>query len=349
MQPPAAPPSHINYPVIAATEKHSYAGMVDSDLLTGTAYVQVQNADTGTRCYGQGHLVAPAAGPSCKGGKGTCSLTCDDGRRIACEYELASCTTGVGVGQDQNNNWIAFVFGPKIDATNARSVADKLRQFVSRLSSRQKRRTASGFSFGTGFFVSPRGYLVTADHVVAEKKTIAVVLHSGNVLRAAVVGADPANDLALLKVKTKDRPVPVIAATGVIAGQEVFTLGYPLLQIEGQQQKATFGHVNAISGMHDDVRFLQTDTPVQPGNSGGPLLDQKGRVIGVVTETLDPIETLKLVGAVPQNVNYAVKSDYLLPLLARYGVKPERQSGNAKTVEDAIRRLRDSVVLVVAR
>jgi len=111
------------------------------------------------------------------------------------------------------------------------------------------------------------------------------------------------------------------------------------------------GRFNALSGEHDDVRFLQTDTPIQPGNSGGPLFAVDGSVIGVITETLDPIETLKLTGTVPQNVNYAVKGDYVLPLLSRYEVEDSaRPLRNSVTDQSrTVRQVRDSIVLVIAK
>jgi len=95
-------------------------------------------------------------------------------------------------------------------------------------------------------------------------------------------------------------------------------LGYPLITIQGQEQKATFGKVNALSGIQDDIRFLQIDVPIQPSNSGGPLIDRKVRVIGVTNATLDVLNTLKESGSLPQNVNYAVKSDYIILLIITY-------------------------------
>lgn len=350
-QPPAPVQQHVTYPVIAVTQKQAYAGTVDNNLLTGTAYVEVENADTGADCRGEGHLVTLSPDASCKAGKGECNLTCDDGKQIACKYQLMSCTTGVGLGQDQDQNWLVFVFGPEITAANVKSVANKLKEYVSTLpSSAGQKHTAEGYSIGTGFFVSSKGYVVTANHVVADAQKIAIVSRSGDSSSAVVVGSDPANDVALLKTSESASPLAIVSSNDVAMGEEVFTVGYPLLQIEGQEQKATFGHINAFSGIGDDVRFLQTDAAIQLGNSGGPLFDENGRVVAVVNSILDPIETLKLVGTIPQNVGYAIKSDYVLPLLSRYEVglahQEEKRPENEK---DVIRRVRDSVVLIIAK
>jgi S1-C subfamily serine protease len=352
IQPPPSVQQHVQYPVVASTETDAYAGTVDNNKLTGTAYVEVVNANTGGHCRGEGHLVSPSADPSCKGGKGDCNLSCDDGRQISCKYQLLTCSSGVGLGQDQDQHWIAFAFSPDIDVHNVRGIAQKLKEYVSNLpeASAQKR-TSQGYSIGTGFFVSSDGYLITANHVVADAQEVAIKPRSGDIFPATLVGTDPANDIALLKAKTSANPLMVAPTNDVSVGEDVLTVGYPLLLLEGQQQKATFGHINALSGEHDDIRFLQTDAAVQPGNSGGPLLDEKGRVIGVIAGMLDPLATLKLSGAMPQNVNYAIKGDYILPILSRYEVgglaRPASASGGNNS--EIIRRVRNSVVLVIAK
>ena len=126
------------------------------------------------------------------------------------------------------------------------------------------------------------------------------------------------------------------------------TLGYPLVHIQGQEQKATFGHVNSLSGSDDDIRFMQIDVPVQPGNSGGPLIAKNGTVVGVVTATLDQINALKVSGALPQNVNYAVKSDYVRPLLG--SIEPAQMDPiGVYSFEELVALMETTVVLVISR
>jgi S1-C subfamily serine protease len=165
-----------------------------------------------------------------------------------------------------------------------------------------------------------------------------------------VVVSDSANDVAILKVDTTSVPIPLASTFASQKGEDVLTLGYPLIALQGQEQKATFGRINALSGLKDDVRLIQVDVPIQPGNSGGPLLNDKGEVIGVVTATLNSIVTLRAAGHLPQNVNYAIKIDYALPLLNSAGIALPRTSVPVKLDMSKIVALRErSVVLVVAK
>lgn len=175
----------------------------------------------------------------------------------------------------------------------------------------KKKKSASG----TGFFVSKDGYLITNQHVVADATEIEVTIHDGKKYPATLVSSDSSNDVALLKVEADTTPLPIVSATNVKKGTEVFTLGFPVVGIQGQEQKATYGRINALSGIQGDIRYFQIDVPIQPGNSGGPLITDEGQIIGVVTASLNQINVLKATGALPQNVNYAVKSEYFQPLL----------------------------------
>jgi S1-C subfamily serine protease len=315
----------MQYPVVAASESRTYTGTVDNNLAAGTAYVDLQASDSDTRCRGEGHLVQRPAS-TCVGGQGACSLRCEDGNIIECRYQLVSCVSGYGIGLSQDRKWFAFSFGPDMSGLTGQVITTKLKNYIAKLPSAQppkEARKEKGYSTGTGFFVSADGYVVSAFHVIQDAEEIAVVLRSGDAVPAVLKGSDDANDIALLKVAVRGaKPLPVASSKGLAVGDQVFTIGYPLIDIEGQEQKTTFGRVNALSGMQDDVRFVQIDVPIQPGNSGGPLLDSHGRVVGVVARTLDPAALLKKVGTVPQNANYAVKSDYVLPLMTRSKSSP---------------------------
>jgi len=342
-----APDSHTQYPVVAASQTETFAGTVDNNLATGTAYVDLEASASQTRCRGEGHLVKPT--PGCTGGQGECSLQCDDGTVIECRYELRSCLSGYGIGLSADRRWFAFSFGPAMSGLEGQRTIAKLKKYIASLpvAAVSKQREQTGFTIGTGFFAAP-GYVVSAFHVGEGARKVSVVLRSGEVARAEVMGVDQANDIALLKVKRRVTPLPIISSKEVAVGDQVFTIGYPLIDIEGQEQKATFGRVNALSGIQDDVRFMQIDVPIQPGNSGGPLIDSRGRVVGIVERTLDPAALLKA-GTLPQNANYALKSDYVLPLIVRYEVQPAAVHVRAPQRDpDLIKRVRDSIVMVVA-
>ncbi len=171
-------------------------------------------------------------------------------------------------------------------------------------------------STGTGFFVSSDGYLVTNHHVIANGKQFAV--RQGETLRpATIVAVDEANDLALLKVPQEAAPFPYLAVQGTVVpvpGSDVFTIGFPDPGVLGVTPKTTKGSITSLNGIKDDPRHYQISVQIQPGNSGGPLLDAAGHVIGVTTMTINALKQMKDKGYVPQNVNYAVKSSYVLEL-----------------------------------
>jgi S1-C subfamily serine protease len=146
-------------------------------------------------------------------------------------------------------------------------------------------------------------------------------------------------------------PLNIGSSFSAAKGSEVMTLGYPLIHIQGQEQKATFGHINFLSGVGNDIRFFQTDVPIQPGNSGGPLLSKKGQVVGIVTATLDQVTTFKKSGSLPQNVNYALKSDYTIPLLKTVGghIANSETQIPSLSFEQIVKRHEKSVVLVIAK
>lgn len=167
---------------------------------------------------------------------------------------------------------------------------------------------------GTAFLISSRGHLLTAAHVVENRNTITVFVGDREV-PARVLTRDPANDVALLQADITGTPLFLASAIAIGRGQEVMTLGYPLVELQGESQKASFGRVNALSGLEDDLRYLQIDVPTQPGNSGGPLLNARGEVVGIMTATINQRRVMADAGTVAQNVNYALKIDYVLPML----------------------------------
>jgi hypothetical protein len=168
-------------------------------------------------------------------------------------------------------------------------------------------------STGTGFFVSGDGYVVTNYHVVNGSPRV-LVKHLDTTLTAKIVAVDRVNDIALLKVSVAGSAFPhltVDAAAVPSPGSDVFTIGFPDPTVLGLTPKTTRGNVTASAGIKDDPRFLQISVPIQPGNSGGPLVDLNGSVIGVTTASINAVNRLKEGGYLPQNVNYALKASYL--------------------------------------
>ena len=168
---------------------------------------------------------------------------------------------------------------------------------------------------GSGFFVSADGYFITNDHVVRNAQRVKLKLGS-TVLPATVVREDSADDLALLKVQGQFKALGISKADADL-GQEVFTIGFPDIRLQGTEPKYTDGKVSSLAGLKDDPTEYQVSVPVQPGNSGGPLVDTAGNVRGVVVARLDDMAALRSVGSLPQNVNYAIKGNVLRDFLAQ--------------------------------
>jgi S1-C subfamily serine protease len=168
---------------------------------------------------------------------------------------------------------------------------------------------------GSGFFITRDGYLLTNFHVVKEAEKVEVK-YKTHLFKAKVVEVDTVNDLALLKVSGTDfAPLAISHKDSADLGDEVFTIGFPNIEMQGLEPKYTDGKISSLAGMQDDPSEYQISVPVQPGNSGGPLCDVNGEVVGIVVARLNDFAALRESGAVPQNVNYAVKAKHALRLL----------------------------------
>ncbi|MGH0036775.1 MAG: S1C family serine protease [Myxococcota bacterium] len=333
-------------------------GMVDNDL--HVHFLDFKGLVSGIRCVGHGRLTHVGErtrwNRTCDAVVGVSTVTCSDGRQVELQYELEpDCRSAHGAGKDQYGNLLSFVYGLDLDAAE-KSVRAELRRSSARpplpVYDPSEVRSQQGFSTGTGWFVSDAGHLVTSEHVVAGSTRIRVLDAEGVEHEVEYLAGDVDNDVALLRVvDLRGEPLKLRRAGSMRKGEEVFALGYPLIQLQGQEQKATFGRVNALSGAEGDTRFLQVDVPIQPGNSGGPLLDMKGQVVGVVTATLDQVVSFRAAGVIPQNVNYAIRSDYVLDLLSAHlpAVAAESKGAAEVAPEDLVEKVEGSVVLLVAR
>jgi S1-C subfamily serine protease len=203
--------------------------------------------------------------------------------------------------------------------------------------------------YGTAFFVTDDGYLVTADHVVRGIHKVRVKI-GGKFFDAKVVKAEQKVDLALLKIEGSSfTALPLAGKKDPDLGADVFTIGFPNPDVQGFEPKYTDGKISSLSGLRDDPSRFQVTVPLQPGNSGGPLINRFGAVDGVVVGSLNDAVMLVESGAVPQNVNYAVKTstlrEFLTPIHELDG-KLLTQSGSRKHA-DVMKRAEQSVVVVL--
>jgi formylglycine-generating enzyme required for sulfatase activity len=175
---------------------------------------------------------------------------------------------------------------------------------------------ALGQVTGSGFFITTDGYFVTNQHVVDSAKKVAIRTVNGKTYSAEVVRVDTANDLALLKAEGIFRPLPVQTSQNVRRGDKVFTLGFPNTDVQGVEPKYTEGVISSLTGVRDEPNSFQISVSLQPGNSGGPLISSLGNVVGIVAAKLSAAAMVKSGRSLPENVNYAVKSNYLIELIS---------------------------------
>jgi S1-C subfamily serine protease len=205
---------------------------------------------------------------------------------------------------------------------------------------------------GTAWLV-PTGYLITANHVVGNLTLIKIYHENKYIGTAEVVTEDPVNDVAILKPKFEVAVHYGIELSGkpALLGENIFTLGYPAPDEMGRSIKLTTGVVSALSGKDvqsqrvDDTRLMQISIPVQPGNSGGPILDERGLAVGIVVSRLQMTSS----DEIAQNVNYALKISYVRALLEGLpALENALPSVTPMSVVDAIQREKGAVFLLVA-
>ncbi len=186
---------------------------------------------------------------------------------------------------------------------------------------------------GSGFVVSRKGHILTCAHVLGDEK-MATVWLGGQRFEADLIGSDKKKDLGLLKIRHGQeftiKPLPLVENPDYRMGQDVYTIGFPLTSILGNRPRLSRGLISSTVGVMDNPLQLQVSAQVQPGNSGGPLLDENGVAIGVIQMTLNPrAVSLRTGGVIPQNVNFAIKGPVVSEFLKKQGIKPLSTSFSA--------------------
>jgi serine protease Do len=199
---------------------------------------------------------------------------------------------------------------------------------------------------GTGFFISPDGWLVTNAHVVGKHPQVDIRGAGGMILTARVVKVDAKADLALLKIDAPPRGYLEICSEERPLGTRVFTIGFPNVDTQGAQAKFTEGSISSLAGWRDDPSDYQISVPLHQGNSGGALVDANtGRMVGVVTSSLSPSRA--------DSVGYAIKAHALAKLLrstpecASIALPIGAASGSSR--EESIERAQKASVMVLVK
>ena len=162
-------------------------------------------------------------------------------------------------------------------------------------------------SSGTAFFVSESGHLITNFHVVSECSSIQFQLPGEPSVVATVIATNAVYDLALLKTELEKPPANFPFARRPDLGQEIVVYGFPLRGDLSSQGNLTSGVISALTGLNDDLSMFQVSAQIQPGNSGGPVLDRYGSVTGVIVAMADAGYFAEQSGSIPQNINFAIR------------------------------------------
>jgi S1-C subfamily serine protease len=207
---------------------------------------------------------------------------------------------------------------------------------------------------GSGFFITTKGLLATNAHVVNGAKIIEIKVPNdfgSTTYNAKLILIDTKNDVAIIQIDDASfkelKPLPYGISTTADIGEKSFTIGYPLNDIMGTNYKVADGIISAKTGIADDVRYYQITIPIQPGNSGGPLFNSQGNIIGITSAKLNS----KAVGVQVENVNYAIKAAYLsnlINMVPNIDIPAPTNQLATKELKEQIKILKDYVCLIVA-
>ena len=172
---------------------------------------------------------------------------------------------------------------------------------------------------GSGFLVSNKGYIITNAHVVNNYNNISIVKNNYE-YKAQIISIDQVNDIALLEVPelSGENYLSFTSLNEKKLGEKIYCIGFPLNSVLGNEARITDGIISAKSGLANSNSIFQISAPIQPGNSGGPVIDEKGNVIGIVVSKLNDLYGLEYSGSIPQNVNFAIKSDIAITLFQKF-------------------------------
>jgi S1-C subfamily serine protease len=202
---------------------------------------------------------------------------------------------------------------------------------------------------GTGFVVSSSGHVVTNQHVVDGCGGDILGNLTGEApVKLRLVSSDETNDLALLQAPSAFKEVATIRDKAIHSGDSVVAIGYPFHGLLSSDFTVTTGIVSSLSGIMNDTRFLQISAAVQPGNSGGPLLDTSGTIAGMVAAKLNALKVAKATGNIPENINFAIKTGALRDFLDN-SVVPYQTATDAKAelkTSDIARNARGFTLLI---
>ena len=218
------------------------------------------------------------------------------------------------------------------------------------------------FHQATGFLLNRTGLVVTNYHALIRYPNIRVFfVNKDRMFDAEVQLKDFDNDLAILALKDfnyeeifqDDIPFKVKSSSLVQLGEEVFTLAFPLGTVLGKSIKFASGRISSLNGLLDNTSLFQISNPIQPGSSGGPLFDSEGNLIGIALASSDATYFYENVDIIPQDANFAVKSDRLTNLISTLpeskGILDREASLKDKPTQDQVSAIVPYVVSIYVK
>jgi S1-C subfamily serine protease len=201
-------------------------------------------------------------------------------------------------------------------------------------------------SSGTGFSINKAGHIISNNHVIEGCEYVGIRTDDNKIVQAFVIASDPINDLAVLISDYRAKSVLSVSSESAALMEDVYVAGFPFGESVSTSIKVTRGIISSTAGINDNFSNIQIDAALQPGNSGGPVVDSYGNVVGVAVAKLDYVNSLERFGAIPENINFGVKATTLLNLIHSQGFPVEPASYKAITKKKLGKVLTDATHLI---
>ena len=198
---------------------------------------------------------------------------------------------------------------------------------------------------GSGFAVTSDGYVVTNYHVIEGCNSVEVY-ENNQPIAAVVVNFDLNNDIALLKANFKPNHYFPLRSKNPSLLMDIYAAGYPFGYDISTPVKVTQGIVSSLSGVGNNYSNIQIDAAIQPGNSGGPIIDKKGNVVAVAVATLDLEEVYEAYGVIPEGTNFGIKSNVVINFLESNNVQTSEPNTRNVSTESLGRMISDGTYYI---
>ncbi len=198
-------------------------------------------------------------------------------------------------------------------------------------------------SSGTGFFINKSGHIITNNHVI-DQCNLVNAYYNGEIKKLKILAIDRKNDLAILKGDFKSNDSFAISKEDGILLEEIYVAGYPFGKDVSGSIKVTKGVISSLSGVGNNYSNIQIDASLQPGNSGGPIINKKGNIVGVAQSKLDYKIILDIYDTIPENTNFGIKSSTLNKFLNSNKISTETPRGSEMSIKDIGEKIEKATV-----